>query len=607
MSNKVLLAIMVFSCLLGKALYADKEIKIGEHTVELKITTYDKHRQRLEHLLKWKGGPLNLSDDDKTNGVRFLRFEFSAVKPLKEDKIVVEFIKSKPGLTFHEGRRIAFNDNHSLRIEVDYEKFNGGQLEWIMYTQKNQEQKQEEAILIKIGEKRVEAGAPNEEGETTSEVKSGTAQKSNDGSATGNSVTKGKDNREEEKMNQEAKETERKKQDETNSNFNLLDPGDWPFWLGGAIALLIFGVSYRFIKGKKADKKVDTAEQNSQKLNRTQKKVGKMIQTTKVSAGKQPLRKEPLPNHTPSEKLATKQTKDKIPPLGETQKSPEEQKKREEGVRALAAGNLANSAQKDGGVDTDEPHTTLANNVSTVEEVKDQDNFNFRRVPVPAKPKKEKEEQEDAPDEFVFIPRPTQKAPMSIDKKYAAFRDKEYYCSLNLTEFWKETTVSWVAFKRDCISDMHNCVHKSHKDRNLTPETGGFLLGTHTTSKDGIRYNVVCEHFVAAHHTKSNIVEVEFTPATFVELSEEMEKYPELEVVGWFHTHPGLKAFLSIPDRTIHSNHFEKKYQIAVVVDIRNDQFGIFSWCPDGNLNESGDTVFPSWDKIYKWYTQSGN
>ncbi|MDX1663224.1 MAG: Mov34/MPN/PAD-1 family protein [Candidatus Promineifilaceae bacterium] len=55
---------------------------------------------------------------------------------------------------------------------------------------------------------------------------------------------------------------------------------------------------------------------------------------------------------------------------------------------------------------------------------------------------------------------------------------------------------------------------------------------------------------------------------------------PELDIVGWFHTHPDLGVFYSADDVVVHSAAFIMPWHIGLVVDPRRSEAAIFGWVP---------------------------
>ncbi len=133
-----------------------------------------------------------------------------------------------------------------------------------------------------------------------------------------------------------------------------------------------------------------------------------------------------------------------------------------------------------------------------------------------------------------------------------------------------------------------------YSESDLTREVGGFLVGR---AQESPRPVVEVLHFLAAGGTRSEAASLTFTHQTWSRMNREIEeRFPEELVVGWHHTHPGLGIFLSQYDLFIHRNFFGEAWQIAMVVDPRQEELGIFQWkgdhvvdCGFVCLNEDSD------------------
>lgn len=103
-------------------------------------------------------------------------------------------------------------------------------------------------------------------------------------------------------------------------------------------------------------------------------------------------------------------------------------------------------------------------------------------------------------------------------------------------------------------------------------------------------------------------------------------RHPELDIVGWFHTHPGLGVFYSADDVVVHSAAFVMPWHVGLVVDPASDEAGLFGWiaqeAKESNartiaplagfyeqLDEGDDSVFPwrfvraaVWEQTYEEY-----
>jgi hypothetical protein len=54
--------------------------------------------------------------------------------------------------------------------------------------------------------------------------------------------------------------------------------------------------------------------------------------------------------------------------------------------------------------------------------------------------------------------------------------------------------------------------------------------------------------------------------------------YPDMRILGWYHTHPGHGIFLSDMDLFIHKHFFNLPWHVAFVFDPQNQEEGLFAW-----------------------------
>ncbi len=118
-----------------------------------------------------------------------------------------------------------------------------------------------------------------------------------------------------------------------------------------------------------------------------------------------------------------------------------------------------------------------------------------------------------------------------------------------------------------------------YSERDLTRELGGFLLGGY--HEDGYAY-VEVRHFLEAVDARSQAASLTFTHETWATMTRDIsQRYPDELIVGWQHTHPNLRVFLSGYDLFIHRHFFKEPWQIAMVVDPVLQEFGFFQWQGD--------------------------
>ncbi|MCL6629135.1 MAG: Mov34/MPN/PAD-1 family protein [Armatimonadetes bacterium] len=107
-------------------------------------------------------------------------------------------------------------------------------------------------------------------------------------------------------------------------------------------------------------------------------------------------------------------------------------------------------------------------------------------------------------------------------------------------------------------------------------EVGGLLVGR--VRNDGGKYVLVTAS-IPARHNRESASRLTFTHESWNQMISEMERdHPGCGVVGWYHTHPGHRIFLSEHDLFVHRNFFAAEHQVAAVFDPLKGEFGLFGW-----------------------------
>ena len=118
-----------------------------------------------------------------------------------------------------------------------------------------------------------------------------------------------------------------------------------------------------------------------------------------------------------------------------------------------------------------------------------------------------------------------------------------------------------------------------HALRDTSVELGGILLGKECVDdQTGVPF-VWITGWLEAKHYENTQASFTYTHDSWEEITRERDRsHPDLDIVGWYHTHPDFGVFLSGHDLFIHNNFFAQKLQVAYVVDPIRQTRGFFQW-----------------------------
>ena len=125
-----------------------------------------------------------------------------------------------------------------------------------------------------------------------------------------------------------------------------------------------------------------------------------------------------------------------------------------------------------------------------------------------------------------------------------------------------------------------------HSKVDLENEVGGGLVGRwHVDARTEEQF-VLVDGFLPAHHTRQGSAFLTFTQDTLVTMNEELEeRFPERQLIGWYHTHPRMGVFLSHYDLWLHDHFFPEPWQVALVIEPHSAVGGFFIRQPGGHLD----------------------
>jgi proteasome lid subunit RPN8/RPN11 len=117
-----------------------------------------------------------------------------------------------------------------------------------------------------------------------------------------------------------------------------------------------------------------------------------------------------------------------------------------------------------------------------------------------------------------------------------------------------------------------------HAASDTSVELGGVLLGGQFLDHTG-RPFVVITDCLRAEHYEATRGSFKFTHQTWAEITRQREQFPsDLQMVGWYHTHPDWGVFLSGMDDFICQNFFDGDLDVALVIDPCRQERAFFQW-----------------------------
>lgn len=117
----------------------------------------------------------------------------------------------------------------------------------------------------------------------------------------------------------------------------------------------------------------------------------------------------------------------------------------------------------------------------------------------------------------------------------------------------------------------------AHAGTDLEREVGGGLVGEWHKDEESGNPFILIDGVLPARHTRQGSAFLTFTQDSLVSMNDEMEeRFPEKQLVGWFHTHPRMGVFLSNYDVWLHRHFFPEVWQVALVIEPHSAVGGFF-------------------------------
>ncbi len=110
----------------------------------------------------------------------------------------------------------------------------------------------------------------------------------------------------------------------------------------------------------------------------------------------------------------------------------------------------------------------------------------------------------------------------------------------------------------------------------IIQEQAGILIGRVYRDPSGFLYTVVTAA-IPVEDAEASIAQVKLRASSWPPIWQELLKDQELQIIGWYHSHPGYGIFLSATDRQTQNTYFAAPWQLALVVDPIREEFGAFA------------------------------
>lgn len=127
---------------------------------------------------------------------------------------------------------------------------------------------------------------------------------------------------------------------------------------------------------------------------------------------------------------------------------------------------------------------------------------------------------------------------------------------------------------------------REHSNIDLENEVGGGLVGSRHVDARTEEQFVLIEGVIPARFTRQGTTFLTFTQDTLVAMNDELgNRFPERQLVGWYHTHPRMGVFLSYYDLWLHDHFFPEPWQVALVIEPHEVIGGFFIRQQEGDLD----------------------
>jgi proteasome lid subunit RPN8/RPN11 len=131
---------------------------------------------------------------------------------------------------------------------------------------------------------------------------------------------------------------------------------------------------------------------------------------------------------------------------------------------------------------------------------------------------------------------------------------------------------------------------RKHSQKRTDREVGGFLVGDALHEKGTLFIQIT--HLIKVQEIQHKSGEFIFTHDVWKMIDSMMsQRYRNKQLLGWYHTHPGLGVFLSPEDKFIQNSFFNHPWQIAIVLDPLT-KYQVFYYTKNEKLVDIGFYIY---------------
>ena len=159
-----------------------------------------------------------------------------------------------------------------------------------------------------------------------------------------------------------------------------------------------------------------------------------------------------------------------------------------------------------------------------------------------------------------------------------------------------EDTV-WIIARQSALEQI-----RTHSISNLRTELGGVLLGR--AYRSGKRLLLVIKAALPAVSSDQGPSHFTFSADSWTQIhKDKAAQYPDLDIIGWFHTHPALGVFYSSDDVVVHSAAFTLPWHVGLVIDPIRNEACFFGWNNGELIPFTGfhEKLDPNPNPVIKW------